>query len=181
MEIRINLAIVGLLGTFWALLAASSPEGVVDGGVPVGLEDHVAHHPGDREALLELSDRYLDAGHPAVVLALIHAGEGSLSGHPLVAHRLSRAYEGLGRFGDAARTARLAERQCARAFGLGDAPTGTAVPDFDCTAGEYAMLETHARAVDLMLDWGMVSAGDPRRARAYSVALRRARVASFTP
>ena len=179
MEFRVNLVLIAFVACVWLGLYAQTPARVGEPGemAHVGLlEDEVARHPGDGDALVALSERYLAQGHPALAMTVIRAADVSLLEEPKVAHQLARAYEGSGRLLDALATADLALARCARV--LGARPLETAVPRYACSERTLATLDTHKVALARMVQWGVVDPRvDARAKRAYEVAQRRARMA----
>lgn len=183
MEVRINLAMLAILGLSWCHLTASNPvasfEPSSDGARELAaLEDELAHHPGDPVLARHLAETYLDIGRPGLAIAALRAADPTLLEHPLVAHRLAQAYEASGRVLDAFSTADLALQRCARSLGTRDAPSNTPLPRHVCDPHQHAVLTTHHRALSLMVEWGVAVPGrDPRTEVAYGLALRRARIA----
>ncbi|MBX3251621.1 MAG: tetratricopeptide repeat protein [Myxococcales bacterium] len=184
MELRLN-AVVGV----FLLLAWSSLTGVqpVSSLPPASeraqalaeLEDAFAHDPTNVELARGLAETYLELRRPGLAIAVLRAGDPSLIEHPVIAHRLARAYEASGRVLDAFATADLALARCARYLGTGDAPSNTPLPRFACDARQHAALSVHHRALERMVRWGVAVPGsDPRTELAYDLAMRRARVAS---
>lgn len=183
MELRLNVLVVVVLIVAWSSLTATQP---VSSLAPsseraralASLEDAFAHDPSNVELAKALAETYLDLRRPGLAIAVLRAGDPSLVEHPILAHRLARAYEVSGRVLDAFATADLALARCARYLGTGDAPSNTPLPRFACDAQQHAVLTVHHRALERMVRWGVAVPGsDPRTEVAYDLAMRRARVA----
>jgi hypothetical protein len=179
LEIRVNIALMALLGLLWLGLRAQAPEPLSDPAqlAQLGaLEDAFGADPGDKRALVALTDAYLDEGFPQLAVAALRNAEPVLLEEPVVAHQLARAYESSGRVLDALATADLALARCGRAIGA--QALDTAVPSYVCSERTFSMLDTHKSALERMVRWGIVDPRvDPRAQRAYDLALRRARIA----
>lgn len=184
MEVRVNVAILGVLAALWAGLVHTDPVAALDPTAPetrelAGLEDAFAHDPGDIALASELADTYLELNQPGLAVAALRSAQPSLLDDPMLAHHLARAYEGSGRLEDAVATAELALARCARSLGTQDAASTTPVPERSCTAREYALLDMHRAALGHMTRMGITDpSADPRVAVAYDRAFLRARVAS---
>jgi len=179
-EIRVNIALMVLVGLTWLGLRAHAPVAIEAGRPWVAqlatLEDAFGADPGDKRALVGLIDAYLEEGYPLLAVAALRNAEPSLLEEPVVSHQLARAYEANGRLLDALATADLALARCSRAIGA--RPLETAVPHYSCTERTFALLDTHKSALERMVRWGIVDPRvDPRAQRAYDLALRRARIA----
>ena len=179
MEIRVNLVLLALLGLSWLGLRAHTPTRItseVATGQLGQLEESFARDRADHDALVALTNAYLETGYPALAVVTLRAAEPALLEEPAVAHQLARAYEQGGRLLDALATADLALIRCSRVMGA--AALDTALPHFACDERTLAKLDTHKSALERMVRWGIVDPRvDPRAQRAYDLALRRARVA----
>ena len=191
MEIQLNVVLLGVLAVLWASQTASLPEASLlpNEAAPLSsgpglqvlmeMEDEFAHRPDDVVLARRLARTYLELGRPGLAIASLRAAEPELLEHPMVAHHLARAYEASGRVLDALATADLALARCARAIGDRHGPSGTPVPRFSCDARQHAMLTMHHGALVHMAEWGVAQPSlDGRTARAYDLAMRRARIAS---
>ena len=184
MELKVNVVLVVILGIAWSGLTATSPSAVVHADQnPAGLaelEDAFAHDPADLALARALAGRYLELNKPGLAIATIRAGESDLLYDPVLAHRLARAYESSARVVDALATAEVALARCARSLGTANAPSGTPVPEHDCSAREHAMLDMHRAALSKMVRWGVSDPNRDHRARlAYELTVRRASLASI--
>lgn len=184
MEIRVNVAIVAALGLIWLGVTASQPVAALDPEQTdlaelASMEDELAQAPTDAALARELADTYLEVDRPGLAIAALRAADPTLLDDPTVAHHLARAYEQSGRVLDAAATAEVALARCARSLGTADAPSATPVPQHDCDARQYAMLEMHHGALRHMVRWGVADPSQDHRVRlAYDLAIRKARIAS---
>lgn len=184
MELRVNLVLFATLAVAWAAVTAAEPVAALDPAAQdtrdlAHLEDAFALARGDYELVRELSEAYLEHGRPGLAIATLRAAEPRLLEDPLLLHRLAQGYEASGRVDDANATAELALAKCARSLGGNDAPVGTAVPRYGCSARRYAMLSVHRSALARMVQWGIDDpAADPRTQLAYDLATRRVTLAS---
>ncbi len=180
MEIRVNVALMMIVGLIWLGLRAHAPS-AVDAEKPwvsqlAPLEDAFGADRGDKRALVALIDAYLEEGYPQLAVAALRHAEPMLLEEPVVSHQLARAYEASGRLLDALATSDLALARCSRVIGA--RPLDTAVPSYTCSERTFAMLDTHKSALERMVRWGIVDPRvDPRAQHAYDLALRRARIA----
>ena len=178
-EIRLNAALIAMAGLLWLGLYAHVPAPVASRQEMAhlgGLEDAFWRDRASGEALVALTEAYLEGAHPQLAIATVNAAEPALLEEPSVTHQLARAYEQSGRLVDALATADLALARCARV--LGARPLETQVPVYDCTERLFSKLDTQKRALERMVRWGIVDPRvDPRAQRAYDMALRRARIA----
>jgi hypothetical protein len=179
LEIRVNLVLMAVLGCIWLGLRAHAPARITSenqGEALAGLEDAFARDRADKQALIALTDAYLDGGHGALAIVTLRSAEPVLLEQPAVAHQLAKAYEHSGRLLDALATADLALSRCSRVMGAG--LQATALPHYECSERTLAKLDMHKSALDKMVRWGIVDPRvDPRAQRAYEIALRRARIA----
>ncbi len=179
MEIRVNLVLIALLSLAWLGLRAQTPSRITSeaaAGHLAQLEDTCAQDKADPQALVELTNAYLEIGYPALAVLALRAAQPVLLEEPAVAHQLARAYEQGGRLLDALATADLALDRCSRV--LGAAHLDTELPTFACSERTLSKLDTHKSALERMVRWGIVDPRvDPRAQRAYDLALRRARIA----
>ncbi len=184
MEIRVNLALLAVLGLVWMALSADEPVAALDPDEPAtrelaALEDGFARDRGDAVLARALSTRYLEMDRPGLAIASLRAADPALQQDPMIAHRLAQAYEQTGRMLDALATADLALARCARSLGTTDSSAATPLPRYGCSEREYAVLDMHRSALDHMVRWGVSQPdGDGRTHVAYELAMRRARVAS---
>ncbi len=187
MELKINAALLALLGLAWGSLTARTPVAPLDPSAAhpgvqelARLEDRVAHEPDDPIGVRRLAEAYLDMHRPGLAVAVLRAADPAILERPTIAHRLAEAYERSGRVADALATADLALRRCARA--LGTRPSATPVPLHVCDARAHAVLSVHRDALAHLVAWGVDRPSqDPRTADAYARATRRARLAFATP
>src|SRR5688572_13474960 len=119
MEIRVNVVLLGVLVVAWASLSASEPAAALDPEDPAtrelaALEDAFAHDPNDAALGRALAEAYLDIDQPGLAIAAIRASSADLMDDPMLAHRLSQAYERSGHLLDALATAELAAARCGR-------------------------------------------------------------------
>ena len=183
LESRLNLLLGLVLLLAFASLTAAAPRAMFAPENPgtrelARMEDSVARNPSDLALVRRLADIYLELERPGLAIATLRAADPGLMEHPMVAHRLARAYESVGRLEDAVATAELAFSRCARSVGSAEAPSGTPVPRHACGGRELAVLDAHRVALGHMIDWGITDpARDSRTADAYDRALRRVRVA----
>lgn len=179
LEIRLNAALIVIVGLLWLALYAHAPAAVISKPERVHLaqlEDAFGRDPQSLSALLALSEAYLDSAHPQLAVALVRSATPDLLVEPAVTHQLATAYERSGRLLDALATADLALARCARVLGAG--AQLSEVPRYACSERTFAALETHKSALERMVRWGIVDPRvDPRAQRAYDLALRRARIA----
>ena len=183
MELRVNVVLLGVLVVAWASLSASEPAAALDPEDPAtrelaALEDAFAHDPNDAALGRALAEAYLDIDQPGLAIAAIRASSADLMDDPMLAHRLSQAYERSGHLLDALATAELAAARCGRSLGTADSSSVTPEPATRCGAREYAIIEMHRSALDHMVRWGVLSESDPRVQTAYDLATRRASIAS---
>lgn len=182
--VRLHIAILAGIGFFYIATGTSAPSAAFVPEAPgraelATLEDQFAIDPRDPWVAAELIQQYLDRGRPGLAISLVRANESSLLDHPVVAHRLSAAYEKTGRLLEALATAKVARARCERSLGSVAAGQSTPIPVHGCTEGLLAALSAHEGALDRMVKWGVVfPATDPRTERAYRIALRRARIAA---
>ncbi len=172
------LFLFGLFG-LW-VLSGSEVEGPGAAGTPsemrqlAEMEETAAASPTDIQTAVSLADRYLALGEPDLAIAIVRRA--GAEGEPAAAHRLSIAYERLGRLTDALATERTALYRCwaRRVPGLQDPATRGL-----CGDDTYGRIDLHLRAVEAMHDMGVVDPGvQPERARrAYDIAYRVVRVA----
>lgn len=187
MELKINAALLAVLGLAWGSLTARTPLAPLDPSAThpgvhelARLEDQVARDPDDPLRVRRLAEAYLDMHRPGLAVAVLRAADPELLRRPRIAHRLAEAYERSGRVQDALATADLALRRCARA--LGTSPSATPVPEHGCDARAHAVLTVHRNALVHLVAWGVDwPAQDPRTADAYARATRRARLAFIVP
>jgi hypothetical protein len=186
MEIRLSLALLGLLaGIAWGL-AARTPAPALDPGAPAtrelsALEDQFAAAHDDLGVARRLASEYLRLDAPALAIGVVRMASPELVTDPILTHRLAQAYEAVGRLDDALATASVARARCLRAVGSVDAVPGLMTPSrFDCTPGALVALEQHEQALVQMLRWGVTDARrDPRARLARGLAERRAKIASI--
>lgn len=195
MELRINLAFLAILGAIALFGRSSEPEWVEPSQLSSSLvasEDAFFRdleqlpstnaQPSFRaqpwtkhDALRELTKAYVDAGQPALAVALAGRARAHSRKDPYVTYQLARAYGQLGRFEDAAATARLARVRCESEMYSDEALT---TPRGPCSVRLFVAMDTHARAMETLVHWNVVNASDPRYARAFEVVQRTARLAS---
>jgi len=179
LEIRLNALLIAVAGMLWLGLRAHAPHAVevpFDAEQLAYLEDASARDRSDVGVLVALSESYIEHGYPTLAVAAIRDADATVLEEPRVTHELARAYEQGGRLLDALATADLAQARCARS--LGAQALQTDVPRFSCDERTLAKLDTHKSALEKMVRWGVVDPRqDPRKQRAYDLALRRARVA----
>lgn len=178
--VRMNLALVGLLGFVWVCLSTSQATPVTadwEGSDLRDLEDAFARAPEDARLARTLTRRYLDTDHPALAIAAVKAAHTELLDDPSLMHHLAEAYEKSGRVRDAFDTAQLALARCGRALGTNDGMSGSPLPKYLCTERTYIALDLHREALVRMVHWGVVDpAHDPRAALAYRIASRTATI-----
>lgn len=185
MELRLNLVLLALIVAASSSLTAAEPVAALDPDAPstrelAAMEDAFAQDPSDIALARGLAETYIDLRRPGLAIAVLRAGDPQHLDHPMVAHRLAQAYEQGGRVLDALATSDLALARCARSLGTADAPSGTPVPVYSCTARQHAVLEMHRNALVHMVRWGVADPiHDPRTRRAYDLSIRRASIASF--
>jgi hypothetical protein len=172
MEIRLSLALLVVLLVAGAALSASRPRAVSD---PLSsetqalaeLEDTASLARGDLDVARRLTTTYLRLGQPGLAIAAVRSAPSELGRDPMLTHRLSQAYEAVGRVEDALSTAQLARARCAS-------------PAAACSPALLATFDMHAEALAMLQRWGVQ---DPRRdsrtALAYRLAQRTARIASL--
>lgn len=182
MELRVSAAILGVLFVVWASATTVAPQRLLSPATHdttrlAELEDNFAKDPGNLVVAHELTSKYLEISRPGLAIAAVHSAAPELRKDPWLVHRLAQAYEARGRFDDAQATARLALLRCARSLGTSDAPSGTAIPEHDCSAREHAIMDLHQRALSHMVRWGVTSPTDSLRDAAYNIASRRASIA----
>lgn len=183
LELGFNILVLSALSGLWAAMSATRVEPALptEASIPAelrALEDHVAQDPDDRDAIERLTERYLDYRRPEMVLAVLgHAAPAELE-RPQLLHFLARAYEQVGALEDALTTADLALTRCGAALGSG-AFVADSPGRYVCAEREYARFDRHRNALGHMARWGVTDPmQDLRRAKAYRLAARRARVAS---
>lgn len=185
MELRLNLALLALVAAAASALTAAEPVAALDPDAPstrelAAMEDAFARDPGDIAMARQLAETYIELRRPGLAIAVLRAGDPELLDHPMLAHRLAQAYEQGGRVLDAYATSDLALARCARSLGTADAPSGTPVPTYGCTARQHAVLEMHRNALGHMVRWGVADPiHDDRTRTAYELSVRRASIASF--
>ena len=184
MEIRISLGLmVALMVTAWGL-SAHRPRAVMaphrsDTGELAAIEDEFARNRDGLALGRRLAANYLRQEHPGLAIAAIRAADAALLADPILSHRLAQAYEKSGRLDDAVATANLALARCGRALGTREAGSVTRTPAYGCSAGEFAVIERHQRALLLMNGWGVQDPRtDPRAKLARLLSERRARLAT---
>jgi hypothetical protein len=172
MEIRLSLALLVVLLIAGAALSASRPRAVSD---PLSsetqalaeLEDTASLARGDLEVARRLTTTYLRLGQPGLAIATVRSAPAELGRDPMLTHRLSQAYEAVGRVEDALSTAQLARARCAS-------------PASVCAPALLATFEMHAEALAMLQRWGVQEPRrDSRTALAYRLAQRTARIASL--
>lgn len=184
MEIRLNIALLGVLLVAWGALEAQEPVAAMTPMDPARaelaeLEDRFARDRADVVLAQELSSRYLEMDRPGLAIATLRSARPELLEDPMLAHRMAQAYEQSGRLLDAHATAELALARCGRSLGTTDSSAATPVPRYGCSHREYAVLEMHRTALDHMVRWGVADPSQDRRSQmAYELAVRRASVAS---
>lgn len=178
-EIRLNAALIAMVGLLWLALYAHAPAPVLSKQEMAhlgGLEDAFWRDRANSGALIALTEAYLEEAHPQLAIAALRAAQPGLLEEPAVTHQLARAYEHSGRLLDALATADLAQARCGRV--LGARALETEVPPYRCNERTLSKLDTHKSALERMVRWGIVDPRvDPRAQRAYDMALRRVRIA----
>ncbi len=191
MELRINLVFVAILGAIALFGRAGEPEWVDDTRISsslVAAEDAFFRDLGDAgkpgvgakswtkvEDLRELLKAYVDADQPALAVALAGRARAQSRRDPYVTYQLARAYGKLGRFEDAADTARLARTRCESEMYSSERLT---VPRAPCSVRLFVAMDTHVRAMETLVHWNVASPSDSRYDRAFEVVQRTARLAS---
>lgn len=181
MELGINLVVFAGLGLAWVVLTPGEIQRDFSHSEAQrlgSLERQLDEDPSNIPALRELSAAYLAAHRPGDAIAVLRSADPATLEHPVLGGALAEGYQAMGRFDDALASAQLILDRCARALGASDGPSGTAVPRFRCSAREYAGLSVQEEALRRIVAWDVVQVNDRRIARAYELALRRARVAS---
>jgi hypothetical protein len=184
MEIRINLVLLAVLGAVWFSLVANEPVSAISQDAAEArelafLEDEFARDPENELLAKHLASRYLELDRPGLAIAVIQTSTREVQSDPMVAHRLSQAYERTDRTLDALATAEVALDGCARALGSLEGSTQSTDPAPACSERDFALLEMHRNALRRMADWGVASpTTDPRTETAYNLAVRTARIAS---
>lgn len=183
MEVKINVGILMALGLVWASLTWTEESAALDPRAEstaelAHLEDYFATHPADADVAQSLADAYLQLDRPELAIAVLNRADGVVLERPSVAHRLARAYENAGRVDDALATTDLAIARCARSLGTRESQA-TSLPRFGCTERTYAALDVQRQALRRMQAWGVTDPRtDDRADRAYTLAIRSARVAT---
>ena len=179
MEIRINLVLLSAIGLCGLSLSSGHPVAAFDPESAeirelAFLEEAFAKEPENEMLAAHLMGRYLDLGRPGFAIAVVRTAP-DLADDPKIAHRLAQAYEASDRPLDALATARFARVRCADTL-LRSSETGSS--ELGCRASTYNALAVHERALERMVDWGVVYTSRDERVRtAYALALRRATVA----
>ncbi len=152
-ELQINIVLVALLGALSLPLLPTPAEGrhsrranPHQSGL-VALEDHVATHPADAQALLSLSRQYMELGQPALAVAVIQAADSDIRADEEVSLTLSLAYESSGRLLDATRAAQHARLSCTVARGSRGRRR--------CRARTMLAIDHQERSLSLMRDDGL--------------------------
>ena len=184
MELRINLAFVAVLGFVALWQRAESPQWVAPahlGSDLVVAEDTYFRSDAamtgtwagaeQRRALMKA---YVDANRPALAIAVARKTPQVSHRDPNVTYQLARAYAQLGRFEDAAQTARLALRRCETELDHG---RRMLMPRPPCTVRTFVAIDTHARAMAKLVRWNVVDPDDARVDRAFASVQRTARLA----
>jgi tetratricopeptide (TPR) repeat protein len=183
-ELRVNLALLGVLGFCWGAVSLADPAAALDPADPTvaelaELEDAFAADRDSPELARRLADHYLALRSPQLAVAALSAASPAVREDPSVLHRLAQSYEETGRMDDAVATARLAVARCARALGTSDASDLTPAPSYTCSERTYAALDMHATALAHLQRWGVTDVHrDPRARTAYALAVRSARIVS---
>ncbi|MBK6580484.1 MAG: hypothetical protein IPG17_30865 [Sandaracinaceae bacterium] len=178
MEARCNaLIFVGILATL-ASLQNAEPASDLDQRNPgtatlASLEDAFATDPGNRALARRLAETYLDLERPGLAVAVLRSGDPSIMEDPIIAHRMSQAYEATGRVLDAYATARYAQERCVTT--LRNEAEGPLVEGAEpvCSRSQLAVLDVHARVLQTLVAWGVSDPlRDPRTTRAYEAQMR---------
>lgn len=184
MELRINLVFVAILGAIALFGRSEEPEWVDEtriSGSLVAAEDAFFRDLKDgqpwtqNDAFRELLQAYVDADQPALAVALAGRARAYSRRDPFVTYQLARAYGRLGRFEDAAETARLARARCESELYGSDAIRSPRGP---CSARLFVAMDTHVRAMETLVRWNVVGVSDSRYNQAFEVVQRTARLAS---
>lgn len=181
--LRANLLLLSLLGITWLGLRTTSAAVAEPGLGPLeraelsSMEDEFARVPDNVRLARALTERYIDAGHPALAIATVKGAHPELLEDAVLLHQLASAYEKTGRVRDAFDTAGLALSRCARSLGTGDAVASSPIPRYLCAERNYIALDQHREALGRMVRWGVTDPEhDPRALLAYHLAARMARV-----
>ena len=182
MEARCNAAIFLVIMATVASLQNAEPASDLDPQNPgtsalTSLEDQFAMDPSNRALARRLAETYLDLERPGLAVAVLRAGDPSIMGDPIVAHRMAQAYEATGRVLDAYATARYAHQRCANTLNevVDSTHDGS---ESACTPSQLAVLDVHSRVLQTLVAWGVSDPlRDPRTPRAYEAQLRMATVA----
>lgn len=166
MELRLNVLFLGVVTAATAALTASEPYAALDPTAKASrmlssLEDAFARDPADETALLALTDAYFEQSRPELVIAAVRRATEGTGETAEAEHRLARAYESLGRFGDARTAADRAFERC------------RSVPDSACSTRRLAIFEIHRGALGRIVAMGVDDPRDARIRTAYDQAMRR--------
>jgi len=182
-ELRFNLLFLGLVALAAMAMTASEPVAALDPHA-LGtrhlraLEDRFAREPGDHDLALRLAEAYLERDRPELAITALRAADARVLDAPDVVHRLSQAYEAMGRLDEAESAAERAYALCERAVDWADGELTVPPPLHPCTAQVLAVLDVHRVAVHHLLGFGVHDPRHDGRTRlAYDLAMRRARVA----